>query len=202
MIKSLKSLSAITLVLTVSACGNQPSAPVPDANKPAAVAEQPSAAAPAKTPRAAPVQLPANDLVEIPVQENDNQAVPLNAGQSAKGDLIAPRAGSVVAFDALLGTYDNTSDGKLKVELCKDKVCSSGEGDILSSLDNQYFAILLEHPLVVAEGDHLTYRFLKNEGKIAVALWTYPVAANAVGISVDDGKALNHGPKLALQYSK
>jgi hypothetical protein len=202
MIKAYRLALVIAVGTAATACGHE-SAPVA-ASSPAASTGAVSDVQPLTVaPRAAPVRLQENDLVEIAVGEGQNQPVPLSAGQVAKGIFIAPRPGQVLAIDVQLGTYANTSDGMLKVKLCKDEVCRTGTGDILSSLDNEYFSILLDQPLSVAAGDSLSYKFTKEGGVVVVALWGYPRSAgDTANMSVDNGKLLDLTPKLALRYAK
>ncbi|RDS79793.1 hypothetical protein [Dyella psychrodurans] len=155
-------------------------------------------------PRAAPVPIPASQLAFLPNDESDRTPLILNAGQTAFGSIHAPRAGRIVAFEVVVGTYFNTSNGSLQLTLCKGRQCASGSGDLQTSLDNSLFMIAVTPTLDVSAGDDLTYRLSKDGGSVGVALWLYPsVAGGPQKISLEDGQTFGgQTAKFALSYAK
>lgn len=203
--KSHVALCAVLFAVSIlSACGDRQNAQVP-----ADVPPPPSAAPPpaAQTgPRVAPVAVPDSEVVSLPVVPGRPRPLQLQAGQVAVGKLMAPRAGKLVAFDVKLGNYYNTSTGVLELELCRDKdqQCVGGSADLLASLDNNMFTIVLEQPFEVAANESLSFRLRKQGGDKDVVVWTYASTnGSAQAIAPERGPApQGRTAQLALRYAK
>lgn len=182
----------------LSGCGEEPTPP-----------DVPSPPAPPHVgPRSTPVAVPDSETVHLPIGSGRPQPLRLEAGQTALGTLVAPWAGKLVAFEVKLGNYFNSSTGLLKLDLCKGEgqgqQCADGRGDLLTSLDNQMFTIVLDQPLEVATAQSLSFRLRKEGGDKEVVVWTYPsTSGDAQTISRKDGKAAEgRTAQLALRYAR
>lgn len=183
----------------LSACGDGRDAQVPT--------EVPKPPPPSQTgPRAAPVAVPDSEAIALPIGQGRAQPLQLKAGQTAIGTLVAPKAGKLVAFDVKLGNYFNSSTGLLKLELCKGKEgeCTEGSGDLLTSVDNGMFTIVLDEPLEVAADEGLSFQLRKEGGDKDVVVWTYPsTSGDAQAISREEGRAIEgRTASLALRFAK
>jgi hypothetical protein len=85
---------------------------------------------------------------------------------------------TVTAISMLVGTYNNTSSGHLKVTLCAGtSTCSEGLADIRQAEDNRPLLITLDRPVTIEAGKGYTIRIEKLDGDKDVALWMYPLAS-------------------------
>jgi hypothetical protein len=201
--KSSKSSVALSLSLfavsILSACGDRQDAQAPSDVPPPPPASQTG-------PRATPIATPASEVASLPVGPGRPQPLQLKAGQTAVGKLTAPRTGKLVAFDVKLGNYFNSSTGQLQLELCRDRdqQCIEGSADLLTSLDNNMFTIVLEQPLEVAANGSLSFQLRKEGGDKDVVVWTYASTnRDAQAISPKEGPALEgRTAQLALRYAK
>lgn len=176
----------LSLVAALSACGKN---------------EAPPAEAPKATTSALASIVGARQL---PFADNGIEPIVLNAGDSIGGTFNAPGSGRLGGVSVYLGTFYNTSSGKLRLELCKGERCVSGVTDLQGAQDNSDLAINVGPPLDVLSGDTVRYRLVKDGGEVKVAVWSYPAAANGPrGVTLSDGRNLDDRTlRLTLNYSK
>jgi hypothetical protein len=84
---------------------------------------------------------------------------------------------TVTDVSLLMGTFDNTSSGQLKVTFCAGAVCAEGLADLGLAKDNKPLPILLDHPIRVEEGTGYSIRIEKLDGEKGVVLWMFPLAS-------------------------
>ena len=108
--------------------------------------------------------------------------LPLRSGESARGDLIVPPSGGVLArVRVRLGTYGGLSDGRLRVTMCAGgggaPSCAAGTIDLATARDNQPAAVLLDRELDVPGGQKIAFRLTHVDGRHDVALFLGDSAA-------------------------
>lgn len=122
----------------------------------------------------------------FPILPTGNYAYPLVDGARVKisAQATPTRPLSVTAVSLLVGTYNNTSTGHLKVTLCTDATCAEGLSDLGSAEDNKPLRIALNHPVRMEVGTKYTVSIEKLDGDKYVALWMFPFAATNTGIKI------------------
>ncbi len=129
----------------------------------------------------------------------------LFAGQSARVVVTAPpypggknQISSIGIFE---GNYGNTADGKMKVRLCAQGACSSGEVSLIGSKDDSFLYVPLSPPLRVHPGVSMSLDISNEGGKTPFAIWTgsLPPGQNQV-LFGPRGKISAMGARLVLRY--
>lgn len=144
--------------------------------------------------------------VSVPVEQRNNEPLPLWAGQSAQDSFVVPDAWkgkrSIKAISVLQGNYGNTANGDLTVKVCTaTQGCVLGSRPLSESRDNSVFIIHLEHPLQVESGEKLTITFTHVGGNRPEALWLWPQAKGyAQSIKGPRGGLPGKGFQLFLVY--
>jgi hypothetical protein len=115
--------------------------------------------------------------------------VPLEAGQRLEIVLHFPRQerDDIAGLSVLIGTYGGKSNGRLRVELCREDDCASGSTDLASALDNSPVVVRFDHAVAVQPGDKLRIVLDKAEGDQVVALWTGPLGAGQADVRIYGG---------------
>jgi hypothetical protein len=113
-------------------------------------------------------------------------AYPLVAGSRVKISAQAATTEplSITAVSLLVGTYNNTSTGHLKVTLCAYATCAEGLSDLESAEDNKPLRIALSQPIRMEVGANYTITIEKLDGNKDVALWMFPLTATNNGIEI------------------
>jgi hypothetical protein len=113
-------------------------------------------------------------------------AYPLVAGARVKISAQAATTEplSVTAVSLLVGTYNNTSTGHLKVTLCAYATCAEGLSDVESAEDNKPLRIALSQPIRMEVGTKYTIIIEKLDGNKDVALWMFPLTSTNNGIEI------------------
>lgn len=161
-----------------------------------------SASSPAPAQRLAQESMPASEAILIEVNGSDKQPLAFGSKSEFKGTVQAPNEGMLLGVDFKVGTYLNTSDGTLRVEVCNADVCKKGDADIRSSIDNSMFPVLLDEPLDVKAGDALNFSVVKDGGNVPLAVWVYaPVEGTKLTFQRKDGSEFGRVPMIALRYA-
>jgi hypothetical protein len=125
-----------------------------------------------------------NPFIEtLSTKTNDtgNKPLVLQPGQSANGIIPAKVVSKTVNIDAmgvLVGNYNNTALGRLKIKIYSAGGFAEGEADLSQSQDNGVFYIPLNAPFQLTANMPVTYTITHDGGKIPVALWAYPTNGN------------------------
>lgn len=181
-------IAAITVAL-VAGCGkNDSQGPTADS----------AAGAPAAPARSVVVNTMPFEGVEIELGSEANQPLILAVAQKISGEFAAPQAGTYERLGVLIGTYFDSADGDVRLELCSGETCSAGTASVKGTPDNDFLGVRLEPELVVPAGGALRYTIERVSGEKPLAIWVYPkgkVFAKSTGA---DGSALETAPKLKV----
>ncbi|WP_312283628.1 hypothetical protein, partial [Candidatus Igneacidithiobacillus taiwanensis] len=141
--------------------------------------------------------------VTIPAGKDDNTALPLFSGQSAKVTFITPtESNEITGIGILQGNYGNTANGNLAIKVCSvSHGCVAGSRPLSESRDNSVFSIPLAQSLPVKPGEALTITFSHVGGNRPEALWLWPqVPGHAQRITGPDGSLPGKALQLTLGY--
>jgi hypothetical protein len=175
-------LAAIaTLSLLFVGCGG----------KQPAAASAPQAAAPSNSAQ-----------FELLTNQASKEAFPLATGSFISGSFAAPRIGIISGVSVVIGNYDNTSDGDLMAKLCQNEQCETGSVELAQSVDNDYLAIVLEHPLKVSGNTPITYTFTRAQGAKPMAIWTYAADTNLTSMRVNGAAPVQRTPSIAITFKE
>jgi hypothetical protein len=144
------------------------------------------------------------------------QALPLrNNAAAVKVSLSLPKqtGGKAVGqILIMLGNFNNTADGKLRVQVCNAvNACAEGERPLSQSIDNRFFPIMLDRPLPITNGltegkpPMLTVQIQQVAATHPVAIWMWSLiqkSAVSQGITVEGPSAefSGMGPDLKVLY--
>jgi len=106
-----------------------------------------------------------------------NTPLALQPGQSASGIIPAKVVSKTVDIDnvgILIGNYNNTAIGKLKIKIYSAGRSVEGEADLSQSQDNKVFYIPLNAPIQLTANMPVNYTITHDGGTTPVALWTWP----------------------------
>lgn len=126
---------------------------------------------------------PYPDQVHIPLKDFRNEhsilegkisieqtAVNLSNGKNLEGILYNIPNGKLKVFSILMGNYQNTSNGILKLRVCAANRCSYGEQNLKDSLDNSFLPITLIDELPILN-NRLIYELGLFDSTTDVAIW-------------------------------
>jgi hypothetical protein len=115
----------------------------------------------------------------FPILPDGNYPYRLTTGQRV--EISAQREptalSTVTAVSLLVGTYDNTANGHLKVTICAAIACADGFADLGLAEDTRPLPIAFDHPVRVDAGTSYTIRIEKLDGDKDAALWMFPLAS-------------------------
>lgn len=112
----------------------------------------------------------------VPVGDQARGALVLMPGQQAQFSFVIPplpsgSGGNIRSIAISLGNYSNTSDGKLRVQICNEGHCSKGTRPLSDSADNSFFYIPLSATISVSSGAAAAITVTHEGGSKPVALW-------------------------------
>lgn len=182
-------VAAITAALVAGCAKNDSQAPTADiaAGAPTETAEQ-----------SVVINAMPFEGIEIELGSEANEPLVLPVAQKISGEFTAPQAGTYERLGVLIGTYFDSSDGDLHLELCSGETCSAGTASVKGTPDNDFLGVQLEPELIVPAGGALRYTIERVSGEKPLAIWMYPkgeVFAKSTGV---DGTTLETAPKLKV----
>ena len=131
---------------------------------------------------------------------NQPKAAAIGTDESASGQYLRPKDGTLLAMAFKIGTYKGKSDGTLQLRVCQEDACSSSTTELAGAENNKDLVFALRQPLVTIKNTPLEWTLTKIGGTHKVALWTYP-ASNASGnVKVVD-QTLLRTPRISLRYA-
>ncbi|MGB8985201.1 MAG: hypothetical protein WCC37_01085 [Candidatus Sulfotelmatobacter sp.] len=136
---------------------------------------------------------------------SDAEYVMLRSGQSVKMRVVAPSPpiadSPITSVGTMIAGSGGSIDGDLRIDICAETVCQSGQRLLAGSADNAVLQIPLDKAIAVsAEAPlHLTITYEAGSRPLALRLRT-AVGEQAQQIEGPDGAIANHTLQLAFEY--
>jgi hypothetical protein len=130
-------------------------------------------------------------LIESPIADQRNDALPLSNGQMATVYWQSPRAGMLARVSVFIGNYHGSSDGDLVMEVCPPRNCIRLQRPLKGTRDNSHVEFMLKEPVLLNRGESLSFRISTVNSTQKVALWTYASTQGSarMHLSVDPADA-------------
>jgi hypothetical protein len=115
--------------------------------------------------------------------------------------LEAVPAGSVTEVDILQGNYGGTANGQLELRVCSQDRCVLGHRALSESVDNQFFPVHLDRPLLVVNGG-ITIATRQAGASVSDAVWLFAAAPSTSERVIVGGKELQgRNASIRLRYN-
>jgi hypothetical protein len=136
---------------------------------------------------------------------SDAEYVMLRRGQSVKIRLVAPSPpiadSPITSVGTMIGGSGGAADGDLRIDICAETVCQSGQRLIAGSADNAVLQIPLDKAIAVPAEAPLSLTITHEAGSRPLTLrLRTPVAEQAQQIEGPNGAIANHTLQFAFEY--
>jgi hypothetical protein len=136
---------------------------------------------------------------------SDAEYVMLQSGQSVKIEIAAPSPpianSPITSVGTMIGNSGGAIDGDLRINICAETVCQSGQRLLAGSADNAVLQIPLDKAIAVPAAAPLRLTITHEAGSRPLALrLRTAVVGQAQQIEAPNGAIANHTLQLAFEY--